>query len=251
MLGNRSCRTGFAAVRCRVTFLRTVGLALLPGAVLLPAAQAQKSGGPNKPLMPAETAARGGGPDKPLPAKSKPTAFYTPEGQQQIADAILTDSLDQLWEQADAHFEKGEYNHLINLSRIIVQGNPRRVDIFADAGFLLWSTGRNDTATAFLKQGLAANPDNFYMYDELGTHYYHRLKDYPNAVSYYEKAVKYDCPFFTWSGLAHSYEKVDQWDKAVQTWEQAAKFVTDGQVSSTMKRNLARAKAELANRRKQ
>jgi tetratricopeptide (TPR) repeat protein len=234
MLGNSARQPEFADVRCRVAFLRTIGLALFLGAILLPAARAQKSDGP----------------DKPLPAKSKPTAFYTPEGQQQIADAIITESLDQIWEQADTHFERGEYNHLINLSRIIVQGNPRRVDVFANAAYLLWSTGQNDAATTFLQQGLAANSDNAYMYDELGAHFFYRLKDYPNAVLYYEKAVKFDCPFFTWSSLAHSYEKLDQWDKAVQTWEKAANFVTDARVGNTMKHNLARARAELVQRRK-
>jgi tetratricopeptide (TPR) repeat protein len=240
MLENRWGRSGFA--RARGAFFRTAGAAILLGAAL-PSAQAQT---------------KNGGPNKPLPAKSKPTAFYTPAGQQQIADAILTETLDQLWEQADAHFDKGEYNHLVNLCRIIVQGNPRRVDAYADAAFLLWSTGQNDAATAFLKQGLTANPDNFYMYDELGAHFYHRLKDYPMAARYYEQAVKFKCPFFTWTGLAHSYEKTDQWDKAVKTWEKAANYAGGDGVSaqtaqansSMIEHNLTRARAELAKRKK-
>ncbi len=234
MLKDRSCWAGFAAFRNRAAFLRTVGMALLLGAILVPDAYAQKQAGQ----------------EKPLPTKSNPTVFYTPEGQQQIADAILTDAVDQLWAQADAHFHKGEYNHTINLSRVVVQGDPRNVEAFSDAAYLLWSTGQNDAATAFLKQGLTANSDSYYMYDELGAHFYYRLKDYPNAVTYYEKAIKYDCPFFTWSGLAHSYEKTNQWEKAVKTWEKSGNFVTDGQVSDVMKHNLARAKAELARRQK-
>ncbi len=251
MLENCSCRTGCAEVRPCAGFLRTLCLAFLLSTLLLPAAQAQKSGGQAKPL----------------PAKSQPIAFYTPEGQQQIADAILTEAVEQLSEQADDHYDRGEYNHSINLLRVVVQGNPRKVDAFADAAYLLWSTGQNEPGISVLKQGLAANPDNYYMYDELGGFYYYRLKDYPNAVTYYEKAIKFNCPFFTWSALAHSYEKMDRWDKAVKAWEQAANFVSKGGDSETakpdkrqaqmdhaigenMKHNLARARAELAKRQK-
>ena len=252
MLGNRSFRTGYARIQCSSKLRRIVGVALLLGTLLPAGAQAQKSNGPAKPL----------------PARSHPTTFYTPQGQQQMADAILTDALDQLGAQADEHYEHGEYNHTVNINRILVQGNPRNVEAYADAAHLLWSTGQNDAATAFLKQGLAANPDSYYMYDELGVHFLLRLKDYPNAVSYYEQAVKYPCPFFTWSNLAHSYEKLNQWEKAVTTWEKAANYVTrggesgtgkhdsapaaaDSSIGDTMKHNLARARAELAKRQKQ
>ena len=249
MLENRSRRIEIVAVRTRVAFLRTVGIALLLGTALLSDAQAQKSGGPAKPLPPQSS--KSGAQAKPLPTKSQTVAFYTPDGQQQIADAILTDSLDQLWSQSDDHYDRGEYNHNINLCRVIVQGNPRHVEAFADAAYLLWSTGQNDAAVAFLKQGLQANPDNYYMYDELGSFFYLRLKDYSNAITYYEQAIKFDSPFFTWSGLAHCYEKTDQWDKAVKTWEKANNFVSDRATTSTMRRNLARAKAELVRRQKE
>lgn len=235
MLGNRSCRTGLTGVRKGGVWLPIVCAAFLLGMASLASAQTSKSGGPSKPL----------------PARSKPTAFYTPEGQQQIADAILTEVVEQLSDQADTHFDMGEYNHCVNLCRIVVQGNPRRVDAYGDASYLLWSTGQNDAAITFLKQGLAANPQGYYMYDELGAFYYYRLKDYSNAITYYEQAIKYpDCQSFTWSGLAHSYEKANNWDKAVHAWEQATNFVTDRNNNDTMKRNLARAKAELARRQK-
>lgn len=243
MLENRSCRVRFAQARGRVELFRILGMALLLGAVPVSAAYAQKSDGPAKPL----------------PAKSKPTAFYTPEGQQQVADAILTEAVEELWQEADKHFEKGEYNHTVNLCRVVVQGDPRNVEAFSDGAYLLWSTGQNDAAVSFLKQGLAGNSDNYYMYDELGAFFSIRLKDYPHAVSYYEQAVKYKCPFFTWTNLAHSYEKLNQWDQAVKTWEKAANFVGGDGItaqaarsnSSMIQHNLARARAELARRRKQ
>jgi tetratricopeptide (TPR) repeat protein len=250
MLENRSCRTGWAGVRNGSVLLRCVCAAFLLSMASLASAQTSKSGQMSK----------SGGPAKPLPAKSNPTAFFTPEGQQQIADAILTEVVDQLSDQADAHFDNGEYNHSVNLCRIVVQANPRRVDAFGDAAYLLWSTGQNDAAITLLKQGLAANPSGYYMYDELGAFYYFRLKDSSNAIKYYEQAVKYpDCQVFTWTGLAHSYEKLNQWDKAVQAWEHASNFVGDKTIaaqvarsnSDMIKHNLTRAKAELAKHQRQ
>ncbi len=240
MLRNRSCSTPLVPMRRLVALVQISSMAILLGAALVSCAQAQEAGKQTKPL----------------PAKSKPTAFYTPEGQQQLADAILTDAVDQMWVQADAHWHKGEYNHYVNISRVIVQGDPRNVEAYSNSAYLLWSTGRNDDATAFLKQGLAANSDSYYMFDELGAHYYYHLKDYANALPYYEKAVQFTSPYITWSGLAHCYEKVNQWDKAVKTWEKVTALVPKGgsetqmQISETAKHNLARAKAELAKRQK-
>jgi tetratricopeptide (TPR) repeat protein len=242
MPGNRR-QSGSSAVCSRRFFFRIAFLAVLLSVVSCASARAQQAGGQAKAL----------------PAKSKPVAFYTPEGQQQLADAILTETVGDLFDQADEQYDKGEYNHSVNLYRVVVQGNPRRVDAFANAGYLLWSTGQNDAAIAFLKQGAAANSDSYYMYDELGSFFLIRLKDYPNAATYYEQAVKFkDAKFFTWTGLAHSYEKLNQWDKAVSAWEQASNYVGgDGLSAQTarsnsmmIQRNLRRARAELASRQK-
>lgn len=250
MLGDRPVRIGFARLQGRVAFCCALGIALMLG--ILTPSQAQKSSGKAKSSAPAKQ--KVGGSNKPLPAQSKATSFYTPEGQQQIADAIITDVLDELKDKADEHFDYGEFNHSINLFRIVVQGNPRDVESFSNAAYLLWSTGQNDVAISVLKAGLAANPNDYYMYDELGSFFFLRVKDYPQAVAYYEKAVKYKCPFFTWTGLAHCYEKQKQWGKAVKAWEQASNYVTVDGVApeqsrsnhSMIQNNLARARAELA-----
>ena len=122
-----------------------------------------------------------------------------------------------------------------------------------------WSTGQNEAAVDILNKGLAANRDNYYMYDELGSFYFLRVKDYPKAVTYYEQAIKFKCPFFTWTALSHCYEKTDQWEKAVKTWENASNFVGgDGipaqvarQNSRMIQNNLSRVRAELARRKQQ
>ena len=164
--------------------------------------------------------------------------------QQGVADAILTDVIDELWNQTDEHYHHGEYNHVINLHRIIVQAEPSRVESYANSAWLLWSTDRSEEAVAFLKQGLQANPKNYYMYDELGAHYFLRLKDPKTAISYYEKAVQFPCPYPTLHSLANCYEKTGQWTEAVKIWERAAKDRRD----LLAPKRLERARAEVARR---
>jgi tetratricopeptide (TPR) repeat protein len=179
------------------------------------------------------------------PSASGKTA--QPVTQPQLADAILGDALGRLYTQGDRHFHEGEYNHIINLSRVIVEGDPANVNAYSNSAFLLWSTDRNDEAIAFLQRGLKANPNNYYMYDELGQHYLIAMKDPVRALPYYEKAVKFKCPWFTWNCLAHAYEKTNQWDKAVAAWQTATNYPDDDAAAT----NLKRARAELAKRQGQ
>ncbi len=157
---------------------------------------------------------------------TKAPALY-PTSAEETADAILADSLERLSEKTDAHFHEGEYNHAINLNRIIMQGDPHNVEAFGNVAYLLWSTSRSDQAVEVLKQGIEANPDTYYMYDEMGNHYWLHLKDPTAALPYYEKAVTFKCPWATWHSLALCYEKTSQWDKAVSAWENAARFPDD------------------------
>jgi tetratricopeptide (TPR) repeat protein len=147
-----------------------------------------------------------------------------PVAQQDVADAVLGDALNQLFEQADEHFHEGEYNHIINLYAIIVQGDPHNLEAWANGAYLLWSTERGQEAIAYLKAGITANPNTYYMYDELGTHYLINLRDPKSALPYCEQAVKFPAPFTTWHNLAFCYEKTGQWNKAVTAWEKAASF---------------------------
>ena len=164
--------------------------------------------------------------------------------QKAVADEILSGVVDDLWGQTDEHFHEGEYNHVVNLSRVIAQAEPQRVEAYANGAWLLWSMTRNDEAIAFLKQGLNANPHSYYMYDELGAHYFLHLHDPKTAIPYYEKAVAFACPYATLHSLANCYEKTDQWAKSVEVWKRAAKFKDDRLAPV----RLERAKAELARR---
>lgn len=72
---------------------------------------------------------------------------------------------------------------------------------------------------SFLKKGIAYNPDRYDLYFELGWTYYHKGNDYPNAVRYLEKAIKFPHPEYVDDVLAHAYEKNGQIDLAIKQWE--------------------------------
>ncbi|MCM8767957.1 MAG: protein regulator of cytokinesis family protein [Candidatus Omnitrophica bacterium] len=72
---------------------------------------------------------------------------------------------------------------------------------------------------SFLKKGIAYNKDRYDLYFELGWTYYHKGKDYPNAVRYLEKAIRFPHPEFVDDVLAHAYEKNGQIDLAIKQWE--------------------------------
>jgi tetratricopeptide (TPR) repeat protein len=144
-----------------------------------------------------------------------------------VADAIAADALNGLFKQADEHYDRGEWNHSLNLNRVVEAGDPHNVECYGNSALLLWSSDRGQEAIDQLKLGIANNPDSSFMYDELGTHYWIRLKDANNAVPYYEKAIQYKCGWTTYHNLAFCYQKLGRWESAVKTWKQATKFGDD------------------------
>jgi tetratricopeptide (TPR) repeat protein len=148
--------------------------------------------------------------------------------------------LDKLWLQTDRHFEEGEYHHCINLSRIIVQGDPHNLDAYANSAWLLWSMDQDKDAVKMLLQGVQANPKTYFMYDELGLYYFMRKKDYAESVHYYELAEKCaDCTPLSLHGLAHAYEKNGQLEEARDLWQKLSEMSTD-QTRAAAQMNLKR-----------
>lgn len=145
-------------------------------------------------------------------------------GDARKVDAMIAAIFDNMHVLSDMHWHKGEYNHIVNLSRMAVAANPDDVEMYGDAGWLLWSMNRDNEAVALYEQGIKANPDSYYMLDELGQYYYNHKKDWPKAVEYYERAAaKPDCSEMTLHMLAHAYERNKQLDKALATWKRVLK----------------------------
>ena len=171
--------------------------------------------------------------------------------ESELADVILAQAMENIWIGGDAFFHRGEWNHNINLNRIIVQAEPWRDECFSNSAYLLWSSDRNEQAIAFLKQGIAVNPKSYPLLDELGYHYAVNLKQPTEGIPYYEEAMKTKQPqlqFYTAHNLARAYEKTSQWDKALKIWE----IAVDMRVAASIPNNpiaeqgIKRVKSKLA-----
>ena len=165
-----------------------------------------------------------------------PKGQKTKLNETQLADAVTARILSNLYVATDSHFHEGEFDHTINLHRIVAQGDPANLETYENSGWLLWSTDRRADAVALMKQGIAANPNSFSLYDELGS-YYFRWKEYAKAIVYLEKAVKFPCPAATWHTLANSYQHTNQKKKALGIWKLCvAKFKDDALAPPRVKR---------------
>jgi len=188
---------------------------------------------PNRSLKPVPPS-----PSNPV-GKKTPAKLYAASSEE-TADSILADSLSQTFHQGDEHFHEGEWNHTLNLYKIVEQGDPHNLDAYSNSAFMLWSMTRNDEAVDALKAGIKANPNTYYMYDELGTHYLLHMKDPIAALPYFEQAVRYPGPrFFTWQNLGRCYEKANEWDKAVEAWRKATLFPDAPRAEANLKRVIA------------
>jgi tetratricopeptide (TPR) repeat protein len=173
-----------------------------------------------------------------------PTAAAAPTTNS--ADAIVDGIMDRLVDNVDLHWHEGEYNHIVNLYRVVTGVQTYRMDGYANAAWLLWSMDRDEDAVDLLQTGLKANPNTYYMYDEIANYYRIRKKDFVKAAIYFEKACRYkDRKPATLHGLAVAYEKTNRLEKALAIWKQAAKIPGD----ALARARVTRVEAELAKRR--
>mgnify|MGYP005849482095 CR=1 FL=1 len=138
-------------------------------------------------------------------------------------EAMVDDCLDQLYVVSDRHWHKGEYNHLVNINRMVIAGRPTFTEPYVNAGWLLWSMDRDDEAVALYDAGIAANPNTYVVYYEKGFYLITRKKDWKNGLLLLEKAASIpDCARIVLHTLAHAYERNGQLEKALETWNKAA-----------------------------
>lgn len=74
-----------------------------------------------------------------------------------------------------------------------------------------------ERATLFLKRGISFNYDKYNLYFDLGWTYYHKIKNYDQAIRYYQKAVRFPVhPDYIERLIAYSYEKKGDRKKALE-----------------------------------
>ncbi|GIV15691.1 MAG: hypothetical protein KatS3mg022_1126 [Armatimonadota bacterium] len=143
-----------------------------------------------------------------------------PAEVQKRIDAIFDGMVDRCIVQMDKWWHDGQHEHLINMTYFVIAFDPHNLSLYENAGWLLWSSNRDDEAVALYQRGLRNNPNTYDMYYELGQYYYIRKKDYAKAREYLEQAIKFPCEWFVWNTLGHVYARLGERQKAVETWQE-------------------------------
>ncbi len=150
-------------------------------------------------------------------AEAAPTA-----AQQQIqAGGIVSGVVTRLWDQTDVLWHLGDYPRIVAVDRIITEADPKFLEAYSNGGWLMDSMGRTQDAEAYYTLGTRNNPRAEYAYWNLGFFYFNTPHDYPAAARAFRSAVRQPgADLNDWKMLAHSYEKAQEWDLAVSTWQQ-------------------------------
>lgn len=143
-----------------------------------------------------------------------------PAQVQQRVDSIFSKMVDRWIVQIDRWWHDGQHEHLINMTYFLIAVDPHHIEAYENAGWLLWSSNRDEEAVALYERGIRNNPDAYDMYYELGQYYYLRKRDYAKAREYLERAVQYPCQWFVWNTLGHVYARLGERQKAIETWQE-------------------------------
>jgi len=144
------------------------------------------------------------------------------------------------WRKSDQAFHDGDYERAVNLHRAIVALDPNDVESFSVGAWLLWSMEKHQEATAFIARGLAANRDNWEMWNAAAQHYDLR-KMKPEAKAAYVRALslipKEEDSQMLRRRLAHAAERDGDVALSLQTWRDLVRDYSNEPVNHN---NLAR-----------
>jgi len=156
---------------------------------------------------------KGAAPKQDKPAVSK----------DQVADEVLNDIANRLWEQGDKYWHDGDYQRVVGLGRIIIEIDPNDEEVVDSMAWLLWSMGDIKGADELLKYAISKAPKQGMLYANFGGHLY-RTKRYDEAEKYLEQGVKVGgVTSAAYSFLGHTYTKLGKYKEAVETWRECVK----------------------------
>ena len=160
---------------------------------------------------------------------------------------------DLLWLQVETLFHSGQSHKMLPVLRSVTFLQPKFITPWAVGG---WHLSYNisvkfkdkepeeeaawiQAGIDFLKEGITYNPERYDLYFELGWTFYHKVKNYAEAVRYLELACKFPGPDYLPNVLAHAYERNGQIDRSIETWKEIVRSGNSfGSIASRHIRNL-------------
>ena len=149
--------------------------------------------------------------------------------------------VDRLWARGDFYWHEGRYEERVALDRLVIRLQPRFIEPYGTAGWLLELLGRKDEALAMYRQGVAAAPERWETHQDLGMFYYGQKQYGPAAAAFQHAVEQPGAPAYVWKMRAHALERMGQLQEAVRAWEAAARIAPqDGAIGSNLRRLRAR-----------
>ena len=156
------------------------------------------------------------------PQKMKAPKAHSHAGEKPTGKTAKKETpVDAFWRKSDEAFHAGNYPLAVGFHRKIVALDPRDVESYSVASWLLWSMGQSDEALDFIQNGLKANPKNPEMWDAAGQHY-NLQKLAQNAEDAFGKAVqlsgKGKVDMMLRRRYAHAAQDAGHLAKSIEIW---------------------------------
>jgi tetratricopeptide (TPR) repeat protein len=152
---------------------------------------------------------------RPINKGAAPKQIKPAVSKDQVADEVLNDIANRLWEQGDKYWHDGDYQRVVD---------PIGEEVIDSMAWLLWSMGDTAGADELLKYAISKAPKQGMLYANFGGHLY-RTKRYDEAEKYLEQGVKVGgVTSAAYSFLGHTYTKLGKYKEAVETWRECVKL---------------------------
>jgi len=123
--------------------------------------------------------------------------------------------------------------------------DPRFLEPYRLGGlFLLYFARQPQAAVSLLERGAAANPDRWELPHDLGRYYYLEVQDYDRALQWWERAAKLpDRPDYLPRFVARLYARTGQTETVLELWSELYRTAQNDSVRSLALQEIERLKA--------
>jgi len=123
--------------------------------------------------------------------------------------------------------------------------DPRFLEPYRLGGlFLLYFARQPQAAVSLLERGAAANPDRWELPHDLGRYYYLEVQDYDRALQWWERAAKLpDRPDYLPRFVARLYARTGQMETVLDLWSELYRTAQNDSVRSLALQEIERLQA--------
>jgi tetratricopeptide (TPR) repeat protein len=142
------------------------------------------------------------------------TAEEAREASRRAVQTLLT--VNQAF--VDEYFHTGEWEKSVAVIDRMIALRPTDVEPYSNAAWLLWSTDQVDRAMDYYARMLENNPTNPMGYFTIAHYYFFTRRDYPAALPYLEKSVRFGAQPPQSHLYGHCLEKLGRNADALAFW---------------------------------